>query len=167
MKVIRNHRMWICLNLILMILLSGMCYESVKADSLLLRLHTGSIESQQTAHHLNDAFFGGAQNEGNDRGSVRSQKSGLAPECCAQDRTYKWRNTHDSAGVSFCSRHDRAGEPDQPDCQNFGIVAVQPADDHSLYSPKGRSQRLTMILLRNRPVYDRGLIKLLKYNKYL
>ena len=64
MKVIRNHRMWICLNLILMILLSGMCYESVKADSLLLRLHTGSIESQQTAHHLNDAFFGGPQNEG-------------------------------------------------------------------------------------------------------
>ena len=56
--------MWICLNLILMILLSGMCYESVKADSLLLRLHTGSIESQQTAHHLNDAFFGGPQNEG-------------------------------------------------------------------------------------------------------
>lgn len=64
MKVIRNHRMWICLSLIWMILLSGMCYESVKADSLLLRLHTGSIESQQTAHHLNDAFFGGPQNEG-------------------------------------------------------------------------------------------------------
>lgn len=64
MKVIRNHRMWICLSLIWMILLSGMCYESVKADSLLLRLHTGSIESQQTAHHLNDAFFGGTQNEG-------------------------------------------------------------------------------------------------------
>ena len=41
-----------------------MCYESVKADSLLLRLHTGSVESQQTAHHLNDAFFGGPQNEG-------------------------------------------------------------------------------------------------------
>ena len=64
MKIMKNHRMWICLNLILMILLSGMCYESVKADSLLLRLHTGAIESQQTAHHLNDAFFGGPQNEG-------------------------------------------------------------------------------------------------------
>lgn len=64
MKVIRNHRMWICLNLILMILLSGMCYESVKADSLLQRLHTGAIESQQTAHQLNDVFFGGPQNEG-------------------------------------------------------------------------------------------------------
>ena len=64
MKIMKNHRVWICMNLILMILLSGMCYESVKADSLLLRLHTGSIESQQTAHHLNDAFFGGPQNEG-------------------------------------------------------------------------------------------------------
>lgn len=64
MRIMKNHRMWICLNLILMILLSGMCYESVKADSLLLRLHTGSIESQQTAHHLNDAFSGGPQNEG-------------------------------------------------------------------------------------------------------
>ena len=64
MKKTKKHTRWICLNLILMILLSGMCYESVKADSLLLRLHTGSIESQQTAHHLNDAFFGGPQNEG-------------------------------------------------------------------------------------------------------
>ena len=41
-----------------------MCYESVKADSLLQRLHTGAIESQQTAHQLNDVFFGGPQNEG-------------------------------------------------------------------------------------------------------
>lgn len=64
MKLNRNHITWICLNLILMILLSGMCYESVKADSLLQRLHTGAIESQQTAHQLSDAFFGGPQNEG-------------------------------------------------------------------------------------------------------
>ena len=64
MKNTKNHTRWICLNLILMILLSGMCYESVKADSLLQRLHTGAIESQQTAHQLNDVFFGGPQNEG-------------------------------------------------------------------------------------------------------
>ena len=64
MKNTKNHTRWICLNLILMILLSGMCYESVKADSLLQCLHTGAIESQQTAHQLNDVFFGGPQNEG-------------------------------------------------------------------------------------------------------
>ena len=64
MKNTKNHTRWICLNLILMILLSGMCYESVKVDSLLQRLHTGAIESQQTAHQLNDVFFGGPQNEG-------------------------------------------------------------------------------------------------------
>ena len=64
MKITMNHRKWICLNLILMILLSGMCYESVKADSLLQRLHTGTIETQQTAHQLNDVFLGVPQNEG-------------------------------------------------------------------------------------------------------
>lgn len=64
MKIKMNHRKWICLNLILMILLSGMCYESVKADSLLSRLHTGAIETQQTAHQLSDVFFGVPQNEG-------------------------------------------------------------------------------------------------------
>ena len=64
MKNTKNHTRWICLNLILMIHLSGMSYESVNADSLLQRLHTGAIESQQTAHQLNDVFFGGPQNEG-------------------------------------------------------------------------------------------------------
>lgn len=64
MKQIMNHRKWICLNLILMILLSGMCYESVKADSLLQCLHTGTIETQQMAHQLNQVFYGIPQNEG-------------------------------------------------------------------------------------------------------
>ena len=38
MKNAKNHTRWICLNLILMILLSGMCYESVKEISSLVWL---------------------------------------------------------------------------------------------------------------------------------
>ena len=144
MKNTKNHTRWICLNLILMILLSGMCYESVKADSLLQRLHTGAIESQQTAHQLNDVFFGGPQNEGTEEVfGVRDFESRLGAEYGGKDKPYQ-QYPYNLFGLLSVCRYCFCSGMDQADRQDFSVASVQSADDHPLYSPEGRSQRLTI-----------------------
>lgn len=83
-----RYRKWMCLNLIMFILLSGMCYESVKADSLLQCLHTGTIKTRQSAHQLNDTFRQAVPNEC--REEVFGVKS-LDSRLCAIRRTSRFR----------------------------------------------------------------------------
>ena len=121
MKNTKNHTRWICLNLILMILLSGMCYESVKADSLLQRLHTGAIESQQTAHQLNDVFFGGPQNEGTEEVfGVRDFESRLV----AVRKTSRISNSYNTFRLLSFDRYCFCSGGYQPDRQDFCVVPM-------------------------------------------